>query len=283
TIKINIYGILAARNAGIPIICNVSGLGTVFLWKGLVSYVARILYRLTFSRASFVFFQNEEDKDLFLKTIALPETKVGLLPGSGINLMEYSVQPYQPGPNPIFLMIARVLEDKGVREFVGAARQVHQLFPNCVFRLVGGMDEPHPRGIKQREVDEWVQQGWIQYGGHTDEVAGEIGRADVIVLPSYREGTPRSLLEGAAMGRALIATDVPGCHQVVKNNYNGLLCAPYSAESLAGAILQYCGMNDQEKIEMARNSRTFVEQFFDEKLVIGLYQQKIRELTFIEQ
>lgn len=279
TIKCNIYGTLAARSLGVPCICNVSGLGTVFLWRGWVSTVAKLLYRMTFRFSSFIFFQNQEDREDFLQIIPVNPNKTGLVPGSGINLADFTHEKYNPSDRPVFLMISRLLIEKGVYEFAEAARIVRSKIDGATFKLVGGLDLGHNRSINPEDLDKWQEEGTVRYFPHSDNIPAFIEEADAIVLPSYREGTPRTLLEGGAMSRPLIATDVPGCRQVVDNGGNGFLCKVRDGEDLARALMTFLGLSDTQKKEMSVRSREKIEKTFDERHVVEIYLRKINELA----
>jgi glycosyltransferase involved in cell wall biosynthesis len=277
TIKPNIYGALAARSLRVPMICNVSGLGTTFLWKGWLKRIAVTLYNRSFSRTDYIFFQNADDRKLFLEHVSVSEQKTGLLPGSGINLEEYRASPLQLRKPLTFLMIARLIVEKGVREFIEAAKIVHQSHPDIRFELIGKYDPEHSRSISQEEFASLAING-INYRSEERDIISVIEKADVIVLPSYREGTPRTLLEAAAMGRPLIATDVPGCREVVDDGINGFLCKERSSNSLAQKISLFIALSEDEQRRMGIASRRLVEDRFDEKIVIEEYSRKIQQL-----
>jgi len=278
TIKSNIYACLAARGMSIPVICNVSGLGTAFLVKGLTAQLALGLYKVAFRTASFVFFQNEDDKYLFLSKVKLPDQKIGLLPGSGIDLKEFSYTPPVIKKPTKFLMISRLIIEKGVREFAEAAS--HFADDDSVnFTLVGRFDESHSRSIQSVELKNWIDKKWLTYIPHSDQIKKLIETHEVIVLPSYREGTPRTLLEGAAMGRTLLASDVPGCREVVEDGVNGFLFDVKSAPSLTKKIRLYLSLSVDEREKLSVNSRNLVEKKFDENLVIRKYSDLIQKIN----
>jgi len=278
TIKPNIYGSIACGWLKIPCICNVSGLGTVFLWKGWVKKFASWLYRYSFKKNSWVFFQNNDDRLQFLSSVELDIEKTSLLPGSGINIKSFEYTSTDYGDTPIFLMIARLLIDKGVYEYAEAAERYINSGKKAVFWLIGEKDPDHKRSIDLLALQKWQDAGIIDYYNKVDDIRGIIGRAEVVVLPSYREGTPRTLLEGGAMGRALIATDVPGCREVVEHGNNGFLCEVKNSQSLFEAMVKYSDLSRTEKEQLSRNSRIKIEKEFDENLVIQLYSDKINEL-----
>ncbi len=279
TIKPNVYGSIVARILGIPNICNISGLGTTFVWNNLVSNIAILLYNLSVRKASHVFFQNPEDRDLFLSKVPVPENRVGLLNGSGIDLDLFSSKPKQPEEAIIFLMIGRLLVEKGSYEFAEAAKSIKELHPNTEFWMVGKWDPQDKRAVKKEDLSLWQEKGYIEYKGTTDDIRSIIESADVVVLPSYREGAPRTLIEAGAMSRALITTNVPGCRHVVQDSFNGFLCKVRSGKQLAGVISKYIQMTDVEKLQLADNSRKYMEKNYDEKKVISAYQEVISNVT----
>jgi glycosyltransferase involved in cell wall biosynthesis len=283
TIKPNVYGTLAARLCGVSAINNVSGLGTAFIRETWLTGVVTVLYRLAFTGSHTVFFQNEDDRTLFVERRIVARVKTRLLPGSGIDLAHNRPSPLpasqaEGGRAPTFLLIARLLWDKGVGEFIDAARIVRQTRPGARFRLLGFLDVQNRTAVDRASVERWVAEGVVEYLGSTDDVRPFIAAADCVVLPSYREGTPRTLLEGAAMGRPLIATDVPGCREVVEDGRNGLLCNVRDAADLAEKMLQFIDLSPEERARMGRESRAKVEREFDEQIVIDRYLEVIDQI-----
>lgn len=281
TIKPNIYGSLVAGILGIPCICNVSGLGTAFLWKGYVKKIATTLYALAFRFNSWVFFQNDDDREEFMTHVKLERSKTSLLPGSGIDTSHF--QPISAPPNrvPVFLMVSRLLIDKGVYDFIEAIRILKRKSVNASFRLIGSLDETHSRSVRQTELDNWISEGLIEYVAHTEDIRPYISEADVVVLPSYREGTPRTLLEAGAMGKAMIATNVPGCKHVVIDGRNGFLCKLMTPKDLASKMLLYMSLSQEEKEQMSTHSRKSIVERFDQQRVIDQYTYKIDELLAV--
>ncbi len=274
TIKPVIYGSIAARLAGVPRIINtVTGLGFVFA-EDKVTLLRRLvewLYRLSLACAHFTFFLNQHDLSFFLsRCLANPEN-AGILPGEGVDCEVFvpDFYPNLPAEKPlIFLMVGRMLRDKGVFEFVEAARLVQRRFPEVQFQLLGGRDERNPNVISQTDFDHWQSEGVVTWLGEVADVRPTVAKADVVVLPSYyREGIPRSLLEGAAMGKPLITTDAVGCREVVDNNVNGLLVPVKDAEALAQAMMR---MIEDPKMRqrMGKTGREKVLREFDERIVI---------------
>ncbi len=282
TIKPNIYGSFAARLLGVPIINNVSGLGTAFIRNNWLTFLVKRLYRAAFQRSACVFFQNSEDRDLFIRLKLVMPAKAALIPGSGVDLDFFSpaVRAPKEAEAPIsFVLIARMLWDKGIGEFVDAARIVKAKFPRTVFRLVGPQGIQNKTAISEATIQAWVDEGVVEYLGETNTVRDVIAAHDCIVLPSYREGMSRVLLEAAAMGKPLIATDVPGCRQIVEDTKNGLLCKVQDVEDLARAIIVFLNLSPKQRAEMGAESRAKAVREFDQKLVIDAYQQKIRMLS----
>ncbi|TGE27347.1 glycosyltransferase family 4 protein [Hymenobacter metallicola] len=272
TIKPNIYGTLAAKLAGIPSVNNVSGLGTVFIVQNLVSKVALGLYRFAFQFPKRVFFQNGDDRQLFLQHGLVRADITDLLPGSGVDTNRFRPAAEFVRHEPFtFLMIARVLYEKGVEEYFEAARIVRDALPGTRIQLLGGVDESGNIGVKRAVFDQWLQAGHIEYLGTSDNVAEHIQRADCVVLPSYREGTPKTLLEAAAMGKPIVTTDVPGCRETVVDGVNGLLCQVRDAADLAQKMLQVQRLSTAELEAMGKAGRQLAEQKFDEQIVLDKY------------
>ncbi|MEA3037516.1 MAG: hypothetical protein QOE79_29 [Sphingomonadales bacterium] len=278
TAKPNVWGSLAAQSLGIPVVNNVSGLGTAFIRGGWLGRLVAALYRLAFRRSATVFFQNEEDRDLFVARRIVAAGKAKLLPGSGIDTRRFQPAPAAGDEDRpfVFLLIARLLRDKGVGEYVEAARRVRREAPGTRFRLVGFLDADNRSAISRAELEEWVDEGLIDYPGPSDDVRPAIAEADCIVLPSYREGLPRTLLEAAAMGKPLIATDVPGCRQVVRHGVNGLLCAVRDPGSLAAAMLEMLRAPAERRAGWGRAARAIVEAEYDERIVVESYLAAVR-------
>lgn len=271
TIKPNVYGTLAAALLRIPVVNNVCGLGTVFLKNDLISLVAILLYKISFRFATKVFFQNPDDLSLFLNKKLVPAGRVDLLPGSGIDLQKFSPMSFRRNPKFTFLLISRLITDKGVLEYIEAVKKLKVAGLNARFQILGSMDPQHKRGIKTEIINEWIQSGTVEYMGTTTDVRQFINQADCIVLPSYREGTPRTLLEAASSSKPIIATDVPGCNHVVIDNYNGLLCKLKDADDLAEKMKVMAGLNDNDLMLFGKNGRAKVEAEYDESFVIRKY------------
>jgi glycosyltransferase involved in cell wall biosynthesis len=277
TAKPNVWGSLAAQSLGIPTINNVSGLGTAFIREGLLTRIVAALYRAAFRRSSRIFFQNADDRDLFVCRRIVDPAKTALLPGSGIDLAHFSPRQRrdEAGEPFTFLMVARLLWDKGVREYVEAARLIRAEFPAVRFHLLGFLDVANRTAVPRAEVEGWVSEGLIEYLGDAEDVRPHLAASDCVVLPSYREGLPRVLLEAAAMGRPLIATDVPGCRHVTEEGVNGFLCAVRDSASLADAMARMLRLPEDMRAAMGAAARARVEGEYDERIVARLYLEAI--------
>lgn len=280
TVKPNVYGSIAARLCGIPAINNISGLGTAFIAETWLTRVVEQLYRTALAPAHRVFFQNQDDLLLFVERGLVRPNAAQVLPGSGIDLAAFAPQPLKSKPTGelSFLLIARLVRDKGVREYVDAARALKVRHAGWRFRIVGFLDVENRTAIDRATVEAWVAAGDIVFDGPTTDVRPHIASADCIVLPSYREGTSRVLLEAAALARPIVATDVPGCREVVDDGVNGFLCQPRDAVSLADAMerIGTAGFADREQMGLA--GRAKVEREYNERIVIEAYLHAIRTL-----
>lgn len=279
TIKNNLFGALAAKSLAIPFLPNVTGLGTAFLSGGILESVAVTLYRYAFRDLPIVFFQNEDDRDLFLDRGIVEATQCRLLPGSGIDLAHFEAAAYPEGcAEPVFLMIARLLRDKGVLEYVEAARIVKAAVPGARFQLLGATDAANRTAISREVVASWESEGLLEYLGTADDVRPHINAAHCVVLPSYREGAPRTLIEAAAMARPVITTDVPGCRAVVDHGVSGFSCQVRSATSLAEACLTFLQLGPGAREQMGQEGRAKMEREYDQRFVVGAYRGALEEL-----
>lgn len=267
TIKPVIYGTLISYALGVQRrVVMITGLGYAFLpgegiTKTLIRQIVFIGYRLALKRSSLVIFQNQDDIDLFrqlcLLSSRIPVTKVN---GSGVDIHYFAATPLPPGP-PRFLLVARLLRDKGIYEFIEAARVVKRKLPKAQFVLVGKADS-NPAAVPSADLETWTAEGIVEYRGYLDDPYPEFCAAHVFVLPSYREGTPRTCLEAMSSGRAIITTDVPGCRETVLEGENGLLVPARDAAALADAMWRLA-----ENLELAGvmggRGRRIAEERFD--------------------
>lgn len=279
--KPDIYGTMAANLLGIPSISNITGLGTVYVGNGgIVRAIVDMLYRTAFKgRRAFVFFQNSEDRSLFLKSRIADENRSGLLPGSGVDIRRYT--PAEPNgrlndDSVRFLFASRLVIAKGVREFMGAAAVVKAKYPETRFEMIGEFFD-FRSFIPKEELDRAIAAGVVEYGGNVRDTKSRIASSDCVVLPSfYREGVPRILLEGAAMGKPLIAADSTGTREPIIDGVNGYLCVPGSTESLAEKMLAFMGLSVEERGKMGRESRNLAVERFSDSIVSRSYIHVLR-------
>ncbi len=279
TIKPNVYGTIAARALGIPCINNVSGLGTAFLNNTMVAKVARKLYGIAFRYPQKVFFQNPDDQQLFLKFKLVRPGITEVIPGSGIDTSRFQPNGQHISTPFTFLVISRLLYDKGIAEYIEAIKILKNKGINARFQLLGASDPGHRRGIPMSEINQWIKDKTVEYLGTTDNVQPFIHKADCVVLPSYREGTPRTLLEAASSGKPIVTTNVPGCNNVVQHGVNGFLCKAKDPADLAGKMEKMYQLDHESLLELGRNSRHIAVTNFDEKVVIDRYLVAIEEIA----
>ena len=279
TPKVNIYISLAARVWGIPVVANVSGLGRTFIAGDWLNRVARLMYRIAFSWPARIFFQNAEDRAIFLNAGLVKKERITLVPGSGVDVYRFSPALKMRDDSAfVFLMAARLLWDKGVREYVVAARQLKAEFPAVSFRLLGFLDFPSPSAVPRTDVEAWEREGIIEYLGHSDDMVSVYRDVDCVVLPSYREGMPKTLLEAASMGLPAITTDVPGCRQAVVEGETGLLCKARDANSLADAMRRMLLLMPEQRAKMGKAARDRVVREFNEVIVIERYLEVVKSI-----
>ncbi|RQM71776.1 glycosyltransferase family 1 protein, partial [Aeromonas jandaei] len=273
TIKPNIYGSLAAKMAGIPSIAVTTGLGYTFVNDNIVAKIARILYKIAFRFPDEVWFLNDDDRQIFLIKNLVASEKAVLLHGEGVDLEYFKPQIREFSDGKIrFLLIARMLWDKGIGEFVEAARLIRDRYPNAIFQLLGECNVANPSAINRQQISLWEAEGIIEYLGTTSDVRPIIAQADCLVLPSfYREGIPRTLMEAAAMAKPLVTTDNVGCRDVVIDRETGLLCRVKDHISLAECFDMFINMSVGQRELMGQAGRAFMAQVFDERLVIEQY------------
>lgn len=267
TIKPVIYGMMAAQLAGIRRrFALITGLGFAFTDSGggtkrkMLRGVLTILYRVALRGAAGVIFQNPDDQKFFTDgKIVSPRVPSHRVHGSGVNTEHFAKAPLPEAP--IFLMVGRVLADKGVREYAAAARILKSKYPDARCQLLGALDS-NPSAITKAELDGWVREGIIDYLGTVADVRPALAAASVFVLPSYREGTSRAALEAMAMGRAVISTDAPGCRETVEHGVNGLLVPVRDAKALADAMMELA-RDAAKRTAMGTASRALAESLYD--------------------
>lgn len=282
TIKPVLIGGLASILAKVPsIVYAISGLGFIFTNTMLKAKILRLgiipLYRLALSaKNKKVIVQNLDDLRILRQYVAIPESQTVLIPGSGVNLEQFNIQPL-PLINKIVLMACRLLADKGVYEFHKSAQLLKEKYSDVRFVLVGGIDPDNPASLTEQELNEWVQKGDLEWWGHQSNMPEVLSQATIVVLPSYREGMPKVLLEAQALGRPIVTTDVPGCREAIENGKTGFLVKVKDAQSLADAIEKLIN-NDELCLEFSHNARVLAEQKFDIKQVVNTHIHIYEEL-----
>lgn len=271
SIKPIIYGSVAAKLAGIKSVAVNIGLGYTFINTNIVTRISHMLYRFALYFPVQVWFINEDDRDDFVKLNLVRRDKTLVLPSEGIDI-EYFSPKKSTNTGIVFLLIARMLWDKGIKEFYEAAKLIKNKFPDVKFQLLGNIDLENPKGMTKDILDGWHDEGAIEYLGYSKDVRHYISDATCIVLPSYREGKGMTLIEAGAMEKPLIATNVPGCKDIVKNGYNGFLCEVKNSQSLADSIEKFILLDENIKLKFGENSKIFMKENFDEEIVIKIYE-----------
>lgn len=279
TPKPNIYATLAARIFHVPVINNIAGLGFIFIQGGINSTIVRLLYKIALSGSKRVFFQNRDDMREFISCGLVKPDIATLLPGSGVDTNKFAPRP-QPASKMSFnfLLVARMLWDKGIGEFVEAANQLHVTHPNARFYLLGPVDPGNPASIPPETLEAWNQEGIVTWLGSSDDIRDDIAKADCVVLPSYREGTPRSLLEAASMTKPIITTDEPGCREVVVHGVTGYLCRSHNASDLAEKMNSMLLISIEQRRNMGTRGREKMIHEFEERIIIDRYIRCINKI-----
>lgn len=281
TAKPNIYGSIAAHARSVPVVNTITGLGTSFLTGRILQQVVTTLYRFALKRSYRVFFHNDDDKELFVGLKIVPGERADVVGGSGVDLAGFSPVPSERASlHTTFLFVGRLLRDKGAGDFAEAARIVKSQ-RSARFQMLGSA-EKHPKAVSDATLDGWKSEGIVEVLGMVSDVRPIIQTADCVVLPSYREGLPRVLLEAAAMGKPVIATDVPGCRQAVQDGSTGLLCEAHSPRSLARAMLTIIDMAATERAAMGLRGRDLVRRKYSEDGVVGQYLEVLSEIGIVE-
>lgn len=277
TIKPNMYGSIAARLAGINCTGMVAGLGYGLLGDGMLSRLLAVMYRYAFKYVSSIFVLNKFNYQYLLDHKFCTSAQLRLFKGGeGVDLSAYPYVREESGSPVVFLMVGRVLYDKGYREYVQAAKIVKQQYPDVRCQLLGMLDETYPAHVDEEELKRDVEEGTIEYLASTNDVMQYLGRSGVVVvLPSYFEGLSRSLMEACAVGRPIIATDIPGCRETVDEGKNGFLVKVKDSSSLAEGMLRYLSLSDAEKQAFSRHSRKKAEETFDVRQVIKEYEKDL--------
>jgi glycosyltransferase involved in cell wall biosynthesis len=281
TIKPNTYGCFVAARHGVPAFPNVSGLGTAFIRRSMLTMIAKLLYRAGFRRAPAVFFQNASDRDQFVGERLVRAAQARVLPGSGIDTAHFASATGQRPTRRHFLMLSRLVADKGVREYVAAARTIRARWPDARFGLIGPAEVANRTAVPREELERWIAEGVIDYSEPLEDVRPAIEAADFLVLPSYREGLSRVLLEAASMGRPAVTTDVAGCRDVVSDGLNGYLCAAQSAEALAEALTRAALTEDEDWMALSKAARARAVAEFGQDKVNAPYFEALAQAGIV--
>jgi len=279
TIKPVIFGSLAAKKLSIPYINNITGLGTVFITRNWVTFFVKFLYKLVLKYSNYIFFQNFDDYDLFKKyNLISKSTPIDIIPGTGINLEKFEFSSYPKSKNIIFLYIGRIIKDKGFLEFIEVAKKIIKSRNDIKFQVLGYLNVKNRTAITKNQLEYFINQGYIEYLGNSDDVRPFIKKASCIVLPSYREGLPKSLLEAASMGRPIISTNVTGCREIVFEGKNGFLCNPRDSKDLYHKTIEFITLSYNDKKKLGINGRKIMKKSFDEKKIIQKIISHINEI-----
>jgi glycosyltransferase involved in cell wall biosynthesis len=275
TIKPNIYGTIASKLLGIPSIAVVTGLGYTFIHNNIIGHIAKILYKLSFLFAEKVVFLNQDDKTEFLHRKLVNNSKILQFPGEGIDL-EY-FKPMQKNSNKAFkfLLVARMLWDKGIGEYIEAAHILSSRYDTVEFGLLGYLDVSNPKAINKKQMEIWTKEKYIKFYGAVDDVRLFVNNSDAVVLPSYREGLSMTLMEAAALQKPIITTNVPGCKDLVVDGDNGFLCKAKDASDLAHSMEKLILLPENERDQMGINGRLKMIRQFDQKIIIDKYINEI--------
>jgi glycosyltransferase involved in cell wall biosynthesis len=275
TIKPNIYASFASKLLKIKTINVIAGLGTVFLDNSTSSKIARSLYKLAFKDNS-VIFENRDDYEEFIKRGIIEPKQATVVLGSGIDTSSARPKNMPREDNSLkFLFIARLIRDKGIVEYINAIRELKPKYPNVKFQVLGSFYFDNPSAISKDEFNSWIEEGLIEYLGYTDKVLDEIDKVDCIVLPSYREGLSRVLLEAGSMAKPIITTDVTGCREVVDDGVNGYLVPVKDSKALAVAMEKMINLSKRERDLMGQRGRVKIIEEFDDSIVISKYLKVI--------
>jgi glycosyltransferase involved in cell wall biosynthesis len=280
TIRPAIWGNLVTRRLGIPTITNITGIGPLFARANLAYRAARLLYRFALRKTKVVFFQNNDDMQIFLQK-GFTSTKIARrIPGSGIDYEFYSPRPKAAHGHFVFLFVSRLVKDKGVYEYVAAARSLKEKTPSAEFRILGPVWSQNLRDntISEREISQWVQEGIIVYLGDATDVRPFMADADCIVLPSYREGSSNVLLEASSMEKPCITCDTTGCREIVEDGITGYLCKVKNEEDLAAKMKKMFDLPEETRLVMGKKGRQKVIREFDKQIVIDAYSKAIQSI-----
>jgi glycosyltransferase involved in cell wall biosynthesis len=281
TIKPNIYGSLSAGAVGIPSVSVITGLGYTFMTNKLIRKLVVQLYKKALLKANAVWFLNEDDRDTFLEQRILSAYKAFTLPGEGVDTEKFyntysATSSYTT--KTVFLLFCRITRHKGIAEYIRAAALLKQQGIQVECQLLGFFEADNPTVVPREEIQSAERVGYIRYLGDTENVIPFIEKCDCVVLPSYGEGLPFSLLEAASLCKPIIASNSNGCRDLVVDGVTGYLCAPRNSEDLALKMLSFISLSHHERKLMGQKGRTFIEEKYSVKKVIAIYMEKIQSI-----
>ena len=281
TIKANIYGAIAANFFSIPCINTQPGLGTVFMYKNVKSQVAKYLFKLTQSHPLKVFVLNYDDYYILLNNKLVPEEKISVVPGSGIDLEKFSPSIHNHNENKEMrlLYFGRILKEKGIYELIEAIREIKNEGIDYICKFVGFIDTDNVSAISINEIRQWEEEELIEYEEAVIDIRPFIVECDIVLLPSYREGLPQSLMEASAMEKIIVATNIQGCKDVVIDEYNGFLCEPKNWRSLYNTIKKVIILSLEQRIEMGKNGRKYISERFEKSIVYKNYLDLVNNIN----
>lgn len=276
TIKPNLYGGLACRLLNIPCLNNITGLGSGFSKSSILKNFLSFLYKISLKKSYCVFFQNTEDMNTILESNII-KGHYELIPGSGVNLNEFNYKEYPSEDKITFLFIGRIMKDKGIDQYLEAAKVIKQKYPNTIFNLVGFVEKTQPH--YNNMIQHYQNEGYINYLGYQSDVKPFIEESNCIIQPSHGgEGLSNVLLETAATGRVLFASDIPGCRETIDEGHNGYTFEAKNTNHLVEKIEKFIKLPYEKKVKMGKNSRLKVEKEFDRNIVINAYMKKINRI-----
>lgn len=280
TIKPNIFSAIIAKKMRIPIIVNITGSGYVFMKNNLISYFAKGLYKFSFNKVNQIFFQNKDDYEFFYKNNLFNKkfSSVVILKGSGVDTNKFYYVGLAPKHEINFLFSGRLIKDKGLIELVTAFRKVKRLYSNINLLIMGNYYLSNPNCIYAKEIKSWEAEGIIKYLGMHFDVRPIVSEADCVILPSYKEGIPRSLLEASSMGKPIITVNSAGCKDVVEDRKTGLIAKVKDSEDLARAIIEFIKMPYEEKVVLGQNGRQKMMNEFEQNKIVSAYKNSIIKL-----
>lgn len=278
TIKPNIYGTLAAKISRVKSVAILTGLGYSFVEGGIVSNIAKLLYRFSLKYSKEVWVLNSDDKEALIKQNITSSEKIFILPGEGVDTFKFSPKEKVENSELNFLMVARAFYDKGVREYVEAAKIIKNKGYKVNFLFLGALGGNAANGVDKLKMDEYVKEGILEYLGHRKDVDAVINASDCVILPSYREGISKVLMEAASMEKPIIASNVTGCKEIVDNGINGYLVNVKDSDDLADKIEKFIGLSLDKRISMGKRGREKILREFDEKIIIEIYRRKLWNL-----